>query len=171
MAGRQINLNSARQLAPLLFEELELPSGRRTKTGFSVDSEVLENLRHRHPIVDLILEYRTLAKLKSTYVDALPLQVNSPHRDESTRRSTRRSPRPVASRRPIRTCRTSRSAPSWAGACGARSSPTAARSSGSSMTPVLVSADYSQIELRLLAHMSGEPFLIDAFARGEDIHR
>src|SRR5215212_6045317 len=73
VAGRQINPNSARQLAPLLFEELGLPSGRRTKTGFSVDSEVLENLRHRHPI----LEYRTLAKLKSTYVDALPLQVNS----------------------------------------------------------------------------------------------
>ena len=124
VAGRQINPNSARQLAPLLFEELGLPSGRRTKTGFSVDSEVLENLRHRHPIVDLILEYRTLAKLKSTYVDACRCR-STPAPEGSTRRSTRRSPRPVASRPPTRTCRTSRFAPSWAGACGARSSPIA----------------------------------------------
>jgi DNA polymerase-1 len=169
VAGRQINPNSARQLAPLLFEELGLPSGRRTKTGFSVDSEVLENLRHRHPIVDLILEYRTLAKLKSTYVDALPLQVNSRtgrvHTSfNQTIAATGRlsSTNPNLQNIPIRTELGRR----------VRRAFIADRRPEFRLfeDPVLVSADYSQIELRLLAHMSGEPFLIDAFARGEDIH-
>ena len=132
VAGRQINPNSARQLAPLLFEELGLPSGRRTKTGFSVDSEVLENLRHRHPIVDLILEYR---HPRQAEVDlcrcAVPLQVNS-----RTGRVHTSFNQTIAAtgrlRPPTRTCRTSRFAPSWAGGCGVRSSPIA-RSSGSSM--------------------------------------
>ncbi|MDQ4099815.1 MAG: DNA polymerase I, partial [Chloroflexota bacterium] len=75
-AGEPINIGSNRQLATLLFEKLRLTSGRRTKTGYSVDSDVLERLREEHPVVGLILEYRTLAKLKSTYVDSLPAQVN-----------------------------------------------------------------------------------------------
>jgi len=169
VAGRQINPNSARQLAPLLFEELGLPSGRRTKTGFSVDSEVLENLRHRHPIVDLILEYRTLAKLKSTYVDALPLQVNSRtgrvHTSfNQTIAATGRlsSTNPNLQNIPIRT---------ELGRRVRRAFIADPRPEYRLFDdPVLVSVDYSQIELRLLAHMSGEPFLIDAFARGEDIH-
>jgi DNA polymerase-1 len=169
MAGRELNVNSARQLAPLLFEELGLPSGRRTKTGFSVDSEVLENLRHRHPIVDLILEHRTLAKLKSTYVDALPSQVN-PNTGRvhtsfnQTVAATGRlsSTNPNLQNIPIRTELGRR----------VRRAFVADRRPEFRYfdDPVLVAVDYSQIELRLLAHMSGEPFLIDAFARGEDIH-
>jgi DNA polymerase-1 len=169
IAGRELNVNSARQLAPLLFEELGLPSGRRTKTGFSVDSEVLENLRHRHPIVDLILEHRTLAKLKSTYVDALPSQVN-PNTGRvhtsfnQTVAATGRlsSTNPNLQNIPIRTELGRR----------VRRAFVADRRPEFRYfdDPVLVAVDYSQIELRLLAHMSGEPFLIDAFARGEDIH-
>lgn len=169
LAGRAINPNSARQLAPLLFEELGLPSGRRTKTGFSVDSEVLENIRDRHPIVDLILEHRTLAKLKSTYVDAIPLAVSAQtgrvHTSyNQTVAATGRlsSTNPNLQNIPIRT------------ELGRR----VRRAFIADQRPefrlfedaVLVAADYSQIELRLLAHLSGEPFLIDAFARGEDIH-
>ena len=76
IAGAPINLGSNKQLATLLFEDLGLQSGRKTKTGYSVDSEVLEVIRDAHPIVDLILEYRTLSKLKSTYVDSLPNEIN-----------------------------------------------------------------------------------------------
>ncbi|MGH2617634.1 MAG: DNA polymerase I, partial [Thermomicrobiales bacterium] len=169
IAGRELNVNSARQLAPLLFEELGLPSGRRTKTGFSVDSEVLENIRNQHPIVDLILEYRTLAKLKSTYVDALPLQVSARtgrvHTSfNQTVAATGRlsSTNPNLQNIPIRT------------ELGRRVRRAFVADSRPEFRlfddPVLVAADYSQIELRLLAHMSGDPFLIDAFARGEDIH-
>ena len=169
VAGRQINPNSARQLAPLLFEELGFPPDAARRPVISVDSEVLENLRHRHPIVDLILEYRTLAKLKSTYVDALPLQVNSRtgrvHTSfNQTIAATGRlsSTNPNLQNIPIRTELGRR----------VRRAFIADRRPEFRLfdDPVLLSADYSQIELRLLAHMSGEPFLIDAFARGEDIH-
>ncbi len=169
VAGRELNPNSSRQLAPLLFEELGLPSGRKTKTGFSVDSEVLENIRHQHPIVDLILEHRTLAKLKSTYVDALPLQVSAltgrVHTSfNQTVAATGRlsSTNPNLQNIPIRSELGRR----------VRRAFVADRRSEYRLfdDAVLVAADYSQIELRLLAHMSGEPFLIDAFARGEDIH-
>ncbi len=169
VAGRELNPNSSRQIAPLLFEELGLPSGRKTKTGFSVDSEVLENIRHQHPIVDLILEHRTLAKLKSTYVDALPVQVSSQtgrvHTSfNQTVAATGRlsSTNPNLQNIPIRTELGRR----------VRRAFLADRRPEHRLfdDAVLVAADYSQIELRLLAHMSGEPFLIDAFARGEDIH-
>jgi DNA polymerase-1 len=169
VAGRPLNPNSARQLAPLLFEELKLPSGRRTKTGFSVDSEVLENIRHQHPIVDLILEHRTLAKLKSTYVDALPLQVSAVtgrvHTSfNQTVAATGRlsSTNPNLQNIPIRTELGRR----------VRRAFIADRRPEHRLfdDAVLVSADYSQLELRLLAHMSEDPFLIDAFARGDDIH-
>jgi DNA polymerase-1 len=169
VAGRPINPNSARQLAPLLFEELGLPSGRRTKTGFSVDSEVLENIRHLHPIAELILEHRTLAKLKSTYVDALPLQVSARtgrvHTSfNQTIAATGRlsSTNPNLQNIPIRTELGRR----------VRRAFIADRRPQHRLfdDAVLVAADYSQLELRLLAHMSEEPFLIEAFARGEDVH-
>jgi DNA polymerase-1 len=170
LAGRPVNPNSAKQLAPLLFEELKLPSGRKTKTGYSVDSEVLENIRHLHPIVETILEHRTLAKLKSTYVDALPLQVNVEtgrvHTSfNQTVAATGRlsSTNPNLQNIPIRT------------ELGRR----VRRAFIADHRPehrlfadaVLLAIDYSQIELRLLAHFTDEPFLLEAFARGEDIHR
>ena len=72
VAGYQFNLNAPQQLAKLLFEDLRLPVGRRTKTGYSTDADTLESLRDKHPVVPLVLEHRQLSKLKSTYVDALP---------------------------------------------------------------------------------------------------
>ena len=170
LIGKPINVNSPKQLGTLLFEELKLPSGRRTKTGFSVDADVLEGIKDQHPLVPLILEYKTLGKLCSTYVDALPQQVN-PHTGRlhtsynQTVASTGRlsSTNPNLQNIPIRT------------EMGRR----VRRAFHADNRPeyrlfedaVLISADYSQIELRLMAHMSGEPFLIDAFKAGMDIHR
>jgi len=170
IAGREVNVGSNKQLATLLFEELKLPTGRRTKTGYSVDADALAAIRDRHPIIDLILEHRTLAKLKSTYVDALPTQVDREtgrvHTSfNQTVAETGRlsSTNPNLQNIPIRT------------ELGRR----VRRAFVADRRPefrlfedaVLMSADYSQIELRLLAHMTGEPFLIDAFRRGDDIHR
>jgi DNA polymerase-1 len=168
-AGRSFNINSTRQLAALLFEEMKLQSGRRTKTGYSVDSDVLEAISSAHEIVPLILEYRSLGKLKSTYVDALPAAVN----DETGRVHTSynqtvaetgrlSSTNPNLQNIPIRT------------ELGRR----VRRAFVADTRPkhrlfddaILLSADYSQIELRLMAHMSGEPFLVNAFRNGEDIH-
>jgi DNA polymerase-1 len=170
MVGRTFNINSTRQIATLLFEELKLPAGRRTKTGYSVDSDVLENLRDSHPVVGLVLEYRSLGKLKSTYVDALPLQVNPKtgriHTNyNQTVAATGRlsSTNPNLQNIPIRTELGRR----------VREAFVADRRPSSRLFPeaTLLSADYSQIELRLMAHMSGEPFLVEAFRAGEDIHR
>ena len=169
VAGRPINPNSSKQLAPLLFDELGLPSGRKTKTGYSVDSEVLENISHLHPIPNLVVEHRGLTKLKSTYVDALPLQVNAltgrVHTSyNQTVAATGRlsSTNPNLQNIPIRTELGRRVRRAFI----ADTRPEYRLFED----PVLLAADYSQIELRLLAHMSGEPFLIDAFGRGEDIH-
>lgn len=169
-AGRPVNVASPKQLGALLFDELGLPSGRKTKTGYSVDADVLESLRDKHELIPLILEHRTLAKLKSTYVDALPMQVNP--RDgrvhtsyNQTIAATGRlsSTDPNLQNIPIRTEMGKR----------VRRAFIADRRPGYAIVPdaVLLSADYSQIELRLLADQSGEPFLVDAFNRGEDIHR
>lgn len=168
-AGRTFNIGSTKQVATLLFEELGLSSGRRTKTGFSVDSDVLENIRDKHPIVELILEWRTLGKLKSTYVDALSAQVN-PNTGRvhtsfnQTVAATGRlsSTNPNLQNIPVRTEIGRR----------VRHAFLADHRPDFRLFPdsVLVTADYSQIELRLLAHMSGEPFLVDAFQAGEDIH-
>ena len=125
LAGGAINIGSNKQLDEVLFEKLALPVIRRTKTGPSTDAEVLEELAALHPVPAKILEYRALSKLKGTYIDALPALVN-PKTGGSTRRSTRRSRRPDAFRRAIRTCRTSPSAPSWDGASARRSSPSRA---------------------------------------------
>jgi DNA polymerase-1 len=168
-AGRPFNINSTRQLATLLFDELKLQAGRKTKTGYSVDSDVLEAIRSAHPIITLILEYRSLGKLKSTYVDAIPLQVNPEtgrvHTSfNQTIAATGRlsSTNPNLQNIPIRT------------ELGRR----VRRAFVADDRPefrlfedaILVSADYSQIELRLVAHLSEEPFLVEAFKRGEDIH-
>ena len=170
LAGRPVNVNSPKQLATLLFEELKLPSGRRTKTGYSVDADVLEAVREQHPIVPLILEYKTLGKLGSTYVDALPQAINPRtgriHTSyNQTVASTGRlsSTTPNLQNIPIRTEMGRR----------VRRAFVADRRPEHRMfeDAVLLSADYSQIELRLMAHMSQEPFLIDAFRAGADIHR
>ncbi|HEV2109084.1 MAG TPA: DNA polymerase I, partial [Thermomicrobiales bacterium] len=170
IAGEPLNIGSNKQIATLLFEKLGLRSGRRTKTGFSVDSDVLESLRAEHPIVELLLEHRILAKLKSTYVDALPLQVNPEtgrvHTSfNQTVAATGRlsSTNPNVQNIPIRTEIGRRVRHAFI----ADPSPEVRLVDD----PVLLSADYSQIELRLVAHLSGEPVLIDAFRNGEDIHR
>jgi len=162
-AGHPFNINSTQQLGQLLFRELKLPSGRRTKTGYSTDNEVLEGLRGQHDIVDAILEYRQLIKLKNTYVDALPTLVNPDtgrvHTDfnqcvAATGRLS--SSNPNLQNIPIRgdLGRTIRRA----------FVPTGAEN-------VLLAVDYSQIELRILASMSGDERLLQAFLAGEDIHR
>jgi DNA polymerase-1 len=169
-AGRPINVGSNKQLATILFEELGLPSGRKTKTGYSVDSEVLEGLRDQHPIVPLVLELRTLAKLKSTYVDALPVWVNPEtgrvHTSyNQTVAATGRlaSQNPNLQNIPIRTEIGRRVRKSFV--ADHRPERQIVESAE------LLAADYSQMELRILAHMSQEPFLIEAFRNGEDIHR
>ena len=170
LAGAPINLGSNKQLATLLFENLGLQSGRKTKTGYSVDSDVLEFIREAHPIVPLILEYRTLSKLKSTYVDSLPNEINPEtgrvHTSfNQTIAATGRlsSVTPNLQNIPIRTDIGRRVRRSFV----ADHRPDL----GLYDDAILLAADYSQMELRILAHMSGEPFLIDAFKAGEDIHR
>lgn len=170
LAGRPISIASNKQMASLLFEELELPAGRKTKTGYSVDSEVLEGIRDQHAIVPLILEHRTLAKLKSTYVDALPTYV---HPDDGrvhssfnqTVAATGRlsSNNPNLQNIPIRTEIGRRVRRSFV--------PDHRPDFKIHDNAILLGADYSQMELRILAHMSGDPALVDAFNAGEDIHR
>ncbi|HEX2923638.1 MAG TPA: DNA polymerase I, partial [Chloroflexota bacterium] len=161
-AGHSFNIASTQQLAHVLFKELLLPATRRTKTGYSTDADVLEELKGTHPIVELVLEHRQMTKLKSTYVDALPLLVNPRtgrvHTSfNQTVASTGRlsSSDPNLQNIPIRTEMGRRVRRAFV-------------ARDESWT--LLSADYSQIELRVLAHMTGDPVLVDAFQRGEDIH-
>lgn len=170
LAGRPVRIGSNKQMATLLFDELELTAGRKTKTGYSVDSNVLERLKKDHPIVELILEYRTLSKLKSTYVEALPSSVNPAtgrvHTSfNQTVAATGRlsSNNPNLQNIPIRTEIGRRVRRAFV--ADHRNEYQIVRNA------ILLAADYSQMELRILAHMSGEPFLIDAFREGEDIHR
>ncbi|MBX6342278.1 MAG: DNA polymerase I, partial [Thermomicrobiaceae bacterium] len=170
LAKHPFNINSTRQLGTVLFDELGLPTGKRTKTGYSVGQEVLETLRGAHPIVDDILEYRQLLKLKSTYVDALPDQVNPRtgrvHTSfNQTIASTGRlsSSDPNLQNIPVRTelGRSVRRAFIADNRPGYR--PFDERA-------LLLSCDYSQIELRLMAHLSGDETLLRAFREGKDIH-
>jgi DNA polymerase-1 len=162
VAGHEININSPIQLQKLLFEELGLSPGRRTTTGkVSTDSTVLEKLRDAHPVVDLVLEYRQLTKLKSTYIDALPGLVDPAdgriHTSfNQTVAATGRlsSSDPNLQNIPIRT------------EMGRRIRQAFVPRKGN----VLLGADYSQIELRILAHLCGDPALVQAFAEGQDIH-
>jgi DNA polymerase-1 len=163
LAGGEFNLNSPPQLRAVLFERLEIsPRGvRRGKTGLSTDVDVLTRLAEQHPLPAKILEYRALQKLKSTYVDALPELVDPAtgrlHTSfNQTVAATGRlsSSDPNLQNIPIRTEEGRRIRAAFTAAPGHR----------------LLSADYSQIELRLLAHLSEDPHLVAAFASGEDIH-
>jgi DNA polymerase-1 len=170
-AKHPFNINSTQQLGQVLFEELQLPGRKRTQKGYSTDREVLDTLRGLHPIVDSIIEYRQLIKLKSTYIDALPLLVR---RDtgrvhtsfNQTVAATGRlsSSNPNLQNIPIRT-ELGRDV---------RKAFVADNSSAHRLFPgeesLLLAADYSQIELRLLADMAGEERLIHAFEAGQDIH-
>lgn len=159
--GHEFNLNSPKQLGDILFSELKLPRGRKTKTGYSVDAATLDGLRGAHEVVDLILEYRTLAKLKSTYVDGLLELVNAEdgHVHTSfnqTIAATGRlsSSNPNLQNIPVRT------------EVGKRIRRAFLADEGS----VLLTADYSQIELRILAHVTHELALVAAFEHDEDVH-
>ena len=160
-AGYTFNPGSTQQLATFLYDNLGLAAGRRTKTGRSTDADSLEALRGEHPVVDVILEWRQLTKLKSTYVDALPLlcaadgRVHTSFNQAVASTGRLSSADPNLQNVPVRTA--------W----GQRIRHAFVANSGHQ----LVSADYSQIELRVLAHVSGETELIAAFERGEDIHR
>ncbi len=162
VAGKKFNLNAPQQLARVLFEDLRLQVGKRTKTGYSTDADTLEALREKHPIVGLILEHRQLSKLKSTYVDALPQlvdplsgRVHTSFGQASTATGRLASSNPNLMNIPIRTELGQR----------IRRAFRAGRPDH-----VMVSADYSQIELRIAAHLSGDPKLLGAFAAGQDIH-
>ncbi|HKB32496.1 MAG TPA: DNA polymerase I [Candidatus Dormibacteraeota bacterium] len=162
VAGQKFNLGAPQQLAKVLFEDLRLPVGKRTKTGYSTDADTLEALRDKHPIIGLILEHRQLSKLKSTYVDSLPQlvdplsgRVHTSFGQASTATGRLSSSNPNLMNIPIRTELGQR----------IRRAFKAARPSH-----VMVSADYSQIELRIAAHLSEDPKLLGAFAAGQDIH-
>lgn len=162
-AGSEFNINSPKQLQEILFDKLNLSTGRKTKTGFSTDARALENLRGEHEIIDLILGYRQAAKLKSTYADTLPNLINPKtgriHTSyNQTIASTGRlsSIDPNLQNIPIRT--------------------EMGREIRKAFVPrnddyLILSADYSQIELRIMASICGDETLIKAFNKGEDIHR
>ncbi len=160
--GHEFNLGSPKQLEQVLFFELNLPKGRRTKTGFSTDASVLEDLRPAHPMIDKLLEWRVYTKLRSTYVEALPNLLAADGRLHTTFHqavaSTGRlsSSDPNLQNIPIRTELGRRIRRAFVAGDPDRT---------------LLAADYSQIELRILAHVSGDEHLKDAFARGADIHR
>ena len=154
-------LGSTQQVARILFEKLELTPGRKGKTGYSTDTRVLRSIRGEHEIVEVIEEWREYSKLLNTYLGPLPTLIGEDGRAAHDLQPDGRRDR-AGSRRRTRTCRRSRSAPS----SGARSARPSSPSPGTSC----VSADYSQVELRILAHVSGEPKLREAFERGEDIH-
>jgi DNA polymerase I len=163
LAGEKFNLGSPKQLAQILFEKLQLDTKgiRQTKSGYSTDVNTLEKLQGKHEVVDLILQHRTFAKLKSTYVDALPAlihpktgRVHTDFNQAVTVTGRLSSSNPNLQNIPIRTefsrqiRRAFIPAPGW----------------------ILAAVDYSQIELRILAHLSQEPVLITAYNQNEDIH-
>ena len=159
-AGHDFNINSPKQLGEVLFEELMLPSGKKTKTGWSTNVDVLEKLRGKHPIIEEVLEYRTLTKLKSTYADGLLKVIAEDGRIHSSFQMTvtatgrLSSTEPNLQNIPIRK------------KLGAEIRKMFVAGPGM----VLVDADYSQIELRLLAHISGDEAMREAFLSGEDFH-
>jgi DNA polymerase-1 len=161
LAGEKFNISSPKQMQVVLFEKLGLPRGRKTKEGYSTDVDVLTALAQGHELPAEILAYRGMAKLKSTYIDALPElvhprtgRVHTTYNQTVTATGRLSSSNPNLQNIPIRTLEGKRirqafiAPPGWE----------------------IVSADYSQIELRVLAHLSGDETLIEAFATGEDIH-
>lgn len=162
MAGHDFNLNSPKQLGVVLFEELGLPVRKKTKTGYSTNAEVLESLRLEHPIIEQILAYRLWSKLKSTYLDGIAGlirtdtgRVHTNFNQTVTATGRLSSSDPNLQNIPVRT---------------EEGRMIRALFEPGEGYDYLLSADYSQIELRLLAHMSGDENFIDAFKRGQDIH-
>ncbi|WP_231880956.1 DNA polymerase I [Halothiobacillus diazotrophicus] len=163
VAGRPFNLGSTKQLKELLFDELQLPVVKKTPKGEpSTDEETLSELADRHPLPALILDYRGLTKLKSTYIDRLPEEihpdtgrVHSAFHQAVTATGRLSSSNPNLQNIPIRSEEGRRIRLAFVAAPG----------------KTLIAADYSQIELRIMAHLSGDERLVAAFARGEDIHR
>ena len=161
LAGTEFNIGSPKQLQTILFEKLGLPAEKKTKTGYSTDAETLAALAPAHEIITKILEYRELTKLKSTYVDALPRLINprtgrvhTSLNQAITATGRLSSSEPNLQNIPIKT------------EIGRRIRKAFVASPGN----MLVAADYSQIELRILAHVSGDPELVRAFSNEEDIH-
>ena len=162
-AGTEFNLASPKQLGELLFDTLGLDrkKSRKTKTGWSTDATVLEKLEDAHPVVPLVLEHRTLSKLKSTYVDALPAlmepetgRVHTDFNQAVTATGRLSSSNPNLQNIPVRTEFSRRIRQAFLPEAGWQ----------------LISADYSQIELRILAHLSGEEVLVEAYNNGDDVH-
>ena len=161
-AGEVFNIGSPKQLSRILFEKLKLPVQKKTKTGFSTDNEVLEALAQQNPICENLIEYRELTKLKSTYVDALPALINpqtgrihTTFNQALTSTGRLSSSQPNLQNIPIRTERGQRIRQAFVAEKG----------------EMLLSADYSQIELRILAHITSDSGLINAFQQDLDIHQ
>lgn len=160
MAGHEFNISSPKQLGVILFEEMGLPAKKKTKTGYSTNAEVLEELRDKHEIVELILQYRQLTKLNSTYVEGLLKEVGDDGRVHSvfkqteTRTGRISSTEPNMQNIPVRTELGRNMRKFFTAADGY----------------TLLDADYSQIELRILAHMSGDKNMQSSFINGMDIH-
>ena len=160
MAGGEFNINSPKQLGEVLFERLHLPAGKKTKTGWSTNADILERLRDKHPIVGAVLEYRELTKLKSTYADGLLKTIGPDGRIRTTFGMTVTDTGRLSSREPnLQNIPVRREL-----GAGIRRMFVAGPGN------ILVDADYSQIELRLLAHISQDETMINAFLAGEDIH-
>ncbi|MDP2892050.1 MAG: DNA polymerase I [Bacillota bacterium] len=162
LAGTEFNINSPKQLGDVLYDKLGLSKGKKTKTGFSTDIEVLGKLCGEHPIIEKIMEYRQLAKLKSTYIDGLRLQtdkktgkVHTTFNQTVTATGRISSTEPNLQNIPVRTELGKEIRRAFLASAADR---------------VLVAADYSQIELRILAHISEDPVMIDAFLHEQDIH-
>ncbi len=161
LAGEEFNVNSTQQLARILFEKLAIKPVRKTKTGYSTNFEVLQKLSLEHELPREILEYRSLSKLKSTYIDSLPKlihpetgRVHTSFNQTATATGRLSSSDPNLQNIPIRTPLGKKIREAFVAEPG----------------HLLISADYSQVELRILAHLSGDPTLISAFERNEDIH-
>jgi len=161
LAGGPFNVNSVKQLRAVLYDDLGLSPGRKTKTGYSTDARTLESLRGQHPIIEVLLRYREVEKLRSTYGESLAAEVASDGRIHATFRQTvartgrLSSDRPNLHNIPVRTDEGRRFREAFVPSAGRR----------------LLVADYDQVELRAIAHLSGDPGLTGAFAAGEDIHR
>ena len=160
LAGEEFNINSTKQLGEILFDKLGLPAGKKTKSGYSTNADVLEKLRGRHPIIDAIFDYRTLTKLKSTYADGLVRQIAADGRIHTTFQNTvtatgrLSSTEPNLQNIPVRT------------ELGSEIRRMFVPKEGC----VFVDADYSQIELRVLAHIADDKRMQEAFLSGMDIH-
>ncbi len=162
LAGEEFNLNSPKQLSQILFVKLKLPAVKKTKTGFSTDESVLADLADSHVLAAKLLEYRQLTKLKSTYIDALPKLINprtgrvhTTFNQSGTETGRLSSSSPNLQNIPVRTDLGRRIRAAFIASANDR---------------VIVAADYSQIELRILAHLCGDENLIETFEKGEDIH-